>query len=234
MARVTRNGTNQTWLTPTSLTHSAGTITAVVGTKTYTVSVGSPTANTLYHLYLRISGGTLTMFAVTTIPSTYRVSFPEAVLVGAYYSNGITTPAFGTFVNIDGVPTSQPIQYNPVVSGLTLTSSEMMWWRYGLQMFVDGKYVVATVAGTEGQLGLPSSYASAAAAIIPSLRRSGTGSQTDIQMSIEPGVGYFTYISFGATPAKQNGSTVLTVSDTAHINASTPITGWSNTPLKDL
>ena len=102
MARTSVNPfSKQNFLIPESLTHSSGIITAVVYGQNYTASVGTPAANTLFFLYLN-SGS---LVSTTTVPSTYRVSNPNAILVGAWYSNGVSpTPGWGTFVNIEGTP----------------------------------------------------------------------------------------------------------------------------------
>ncbi len=110
MALVNRNTVSpQKHIIPTSLTHNAGVITAVINGVSYPVSLSGLSANTLYFLYLRINSGTTQLFFVTTAPSTYRVSFPEAKLVGAFYASGGNsfngnTVEFGTFVTIEGPP----------------------------------------------------------------------------------------------------------------------------------
>lgn len=107
------------FLVPDSLVHSSGTITATFGVNAYAVGVGTPTANTLYFLYLRSNAGVPQLVSSTSVPSVYRVSQPEALLVGAYYSDGVAVPVFGSFVNIEGVPKSQIMAYTPTLTGET-------------------------------------------------------------------------------------------------------------------
>lgn len=98
----------QKYIIPTSLTHSSGIITAVVNGASYQVTLSGLTYVTRYFLYL--NNGSLVY--VTTLPSTYRATNPNAILVGAFYSNGLASVAFGAFVNIEGVPnTSAAIPY---------------------------------------------------------------------------------------------------------------------------
>jgi len=105
-----------THLIPNSLSHSGGTITAVFNSGTRQVVLSALTANTLYFLYLRTVSGTPTLFFVTTIPSTYHASFSDAILVGAFMANGLTSVSFGSFVNIEGTPTSDEIQFNSTMT----------------------------------------------------------------------------------------------------------------------
>ena len=101
--RLARSAKDQ-YIIPESLTHNSGTISATVNGVNYTCSLSGLTANTLYFLYLR-SGQSNIQF-VTTVPSSYRASFPEAILIGAFYANGLSSVAFGSFVNIEGEPSS--------------------------------------------------------------------------------------------------------------------------------
>jgi hypothetical protein len=123
MALVSRSATqaSQRYLIPKTLSHSGGIITASFETNTtvggsYQVTLTGLTANTRYFLYIRHSGITPSLFFATTTPSLYRVLFPDAVLVGAFYSDGMSPVAFGSFVNIEGTPVTDWISYQPVWS----------------------------------------------------------------------------------------------------------------------
>jgi len=97
---------------PDSLTHTAGTISAVFGTTTYNANLSGLTAMALYYLYIRKVSGVTSLVYVTTAPQSMRTSFSDAVLIGAFYANGITAGVgFGSFVNIEGVPQSQVFNY---------------------------------------------------------------------------------------------------------------------------
>lgn len=104
--RLVRSAKDQ-YIIPESLTHSSGTISATVNGIGYSCSLSGLTANTLYFLYLRPSQANIQF--VTTVPSSYRASFPEAVLIGAFYASGGNsfngnTVEFGSFVTIEGPP----------------------------------------------------------------------------------------------------------------------------------
>ena len=150
---------NQKYIIPSSLTHSAGTITAVINGKVMTVAVGSPAANTLYHLYVRMNGPTLTMYAVTTVPSAYRASYSDAVLIGAYYSNGLSTPSFGSFVDIEGPMETDSIPFdmtiegsisNPAKGTISPGYDNAYWCRKGSKIQIRYDFYNAGGAGSAG------------------------------------------------------------------------------------
>lgn len=242
MALVNRNKTTpQRHLIPTSLTHSAGTITAVINGVSYSVNLTGLTANTLYFLYLRINSGTAQLFFVTTVPSTYRVSFPEAILVGAFYSNGLTSVAFGSFINIEGIPsTTNDIAFNAVTQGFGTISSEVSnWSRTGLNLFINTKFTAGTVTATQARFNFPGAIT--ASPLTPVLGAAGnhinSNASTTDGMAVlkEPNVGYFTFSrqSSGAFNAA-NGSAIFNNGEAQSFFAIVAIQQWSNTPLKDL
>lgn len=237
-------------LIPDSLTQSAGVVTAVIGAATLTVNVGSPAANTLYYLYLRMNGPTSTLFSVVTIPSVYRASFPEAILIGAYYSNGVASPAFGSFVNINGTPRTQKMQFTPALTGFgTATNIVFYAERSGGVLVCQGTFTAGTTANVLFSAALPTNL------VIDSTLLSITGNTTAAAGS---DVGYWlantaspqrtdaitapgtstTLIYLGggnSTPMVPNAtSTTMASNQVSACNYTVPIVGWSNVPLKDL
>lgn len=149
----------QRYVIPSSLTHSSGIITAVVNGASYQVSLSGLTYVTRYFLYL--NNGSLVY--VTTVPSTYKVSNPNATLVGAFYSNGLASVAFGAFVNIEGIPTtSTAIPYalsivdasnNNVMSAQALGGGvrrDAYFDIKGSQIAMHGGYYHTTTPGSAG------------------------------------------------------------------------------------
>lgn len=96
---------------PDSLTHSAGTISAVFGTTTLNVALTGLSATTIYYLYVRKVSGILSLVYSTTVPSTYRATFTDAMLIGSFIADGLNSPGFGSFINIEGAPQSQVFSY---------------------------------------------------------------------------------------------------------------------------
>lgn len=131
MARVPRNiASKNKYAIPDSLTHAMGAITATFGSSSYPVALSGLSANTLYFLYLRINSGNLELFFSTSVPSVYKNSFQEAVLIGAFYSNGNLVVEFGTFVNIEGPASTQAeITGRTTVPGVTNQTTLYRWRR---------------------------------------------------------------------------------------------------------
>ena len=94
------------FLVPDSLSHSAGVISAVFGSTTYSVTLSGLGSNTIFYLYI-VPGGTL-VFS-TNVNSVGPAGQTSWILVGAFMSTGNSPVAFGSFINIDGVPISDPI-----------------------------------------------------------------------------------------------------------------------------
>lgn len=259
MALVNRNTvTQQKHIIPSSLTHNAGVITAVVNGVSYPVSLSGLTANTLYFLYLRINAGTAQLFFVTTVPSTYRASFPEAKLVGAFYSNGFSSVAFGAFVTIEGIPVSNTWSGEGIdieSGGVNLNKGTVATDRYTITRvgdkiefaFVFYK-VVADGSATAGQWVVrPPSQFVVDNSKMPNIggenfRNRNSGHLTN---SGDGRIGLFNWGGSGEFGFQYaNGATNSLASTTSHsFPTSTwswngliefPVVGLTNTPLKDL
>lgn len=220
----------------TSLTHNAGTITAVVSGITYTVSVGSPTANTLYMIYLTPAG----LVISTNVNSVGPAGASAWVLVGAFYSNGIGSPAFGAFVNIDGIPACEGIQFTPT-NPTNATVGRAMWGRIGNKVKVNNGFQYTNTGSTtfaKNQI-LPTSLQTVDTTplgyYLSGVNRSVVGFATGVDVGTNgyPATviydhsadNFFIYIS----TAFAIGNT-----DVIGMDLAIPIAGLSNTPLKDL
>ena len=75
-------------------------------------------ANTRYQIYAVISGGDVELVVSQNENSVGPSGYTSWKLVGSFYSNGLASVAFGSFVNIVGTPqTQQPIDYTPTLVG---------------------------------------------------------------------------------------------------------------------
>lgn len=69
-------------------------------------------ANTLYMVYAVLVGGVPQLRISTNLNSVGPTGFAAWKLVGAFYSDGLVSPSFGSFVNISGTPrTETPISF---------------------------------------------------------------------------------------------------------------------------
>lgn len=248
-AKLFANSTQH--LIPDSLTQNAGVVTAVIGAATLTVNVGSPAANTIYFLYMRMNGPTSTLFSVVTTPSVYRASFPEAILIGAYYSNGAASPAFGSFVNINGIPMTNRITFTPTFgAGVTSnTNISFFYERTGAEIFIQGTWTVGAVAASLVSASIPTNL---------TIDTTSMSISANTTAAAGPHVGWWTVNT--ANPQRTDAITALGTSTSliyvggpqtstpliaatgtgafatgiAALEARLPISGWSNIPLKDL
>ena len=155
-----------------ALSHSAGIIslqpslltiggrqykTTSVLTRTISADV-TMTANSLYMIYAQIVSGVVALRISSAVRSAYLLLNPQSELVGAFYANGLGSVAFGSFVNILGVPESEPVQYTPTLGAGygTVTNAKIYWERKGKIMTAFGTYTGGTTTAGTGEISLPS------------------------------------------------------------------------------
>lgn len=122
------------------------------------------TANTLYFVYgVNVSSVPALRISLQA-PSVYKLSNPTAKLVAAFYSNGLGSVEFGSFVTIDGVPTTlNQIQFSvsPAFSGsngtATMANSVMEYHKKGNDIFIRAQLRVTkgTASGSLAATGIP-------------------------------------------------------------------------------
>ncbi len=139
---------------PNSLTQSSGTITAVMGTKVYTVVTSGLAANTRYQLYI-VPGGTLVYS--TNENSVGPAGYASWILVGAFYANGQVAVSFGSFISsLYDAPTTGPILFDPSVSSFgTLSSYTFIWTRNASRCRIEFAFQGATAAASTALVGVP-------------------------------------------------------------------------------
>lgn len=229
---------------PDTLVHSSGTITATFGTQSYNISVGSPTANTLYFLYLGTISGTTALSQSVSVPSVYQASNPQSIFIGAYYSNGITTPGpqFGSFVNITGAPTTQAMSFvQSTSSGFTSTTQwEGTWWRVGRQLFMECRVSISGNLAAEARFPLPTGF-TLNQTFYPQLHNVGImtfGTAGVAAGNMLANTGNLNYLTFGWQSSAFGGTNSRLGNDTAATVFAYSVNvipnELSNTPLKDL
>jgi len=112
-----------------TISHSSGTISLAasiltIGGQQYVTSALSRlistdvtlVALTRYMVYAVISGGSPALRISTNVNSVGPAGFTGWKLVGAFYSDGMSPVAFGSFVNLEGKPGTNYMPYQPVWS----------------------------------------------------------------------------------------------------------------------
>lgn len=231
---------------PDTLTQSAGTITAVFGASTFTLAVGTPVANTLYFLYLGSSG----LVQNLSVPSAYLPINTGQVLIGAYQSTGVASPAFGSFLNIIGAPRSQKISFTPTLTGFgTATNISFYYERSGGILTCQGTFTAGTTANVLFSASLPTNLTidttllsitgntTAAAGSDVGYWLANTASPQRTDAITAPGTSTtLIYLGGGnSAPMVPNATaTTMASNQVSACNYIVPIVGWSNVPLKDL
>lgn len=126
-------------------------------TSTLVVALPAMTANTRYQVFAVQSGGVVSLVISQNENSVGPVGYTRWKLVGSLYSNGMPSVAFGSFVNIKGVPKTEMISggvlqisahTTPPTKGTT-SIDRMQWVREGNRVRVYFEYT-QTGAGASG------------------------------------------------------------------------------------
>lgn len=250
-----RSLSGKLWMIPNSLSHSAGIITALIGSTTYSCTLSGLVANTRYQLYV-VPGSTTLQFS-TRENSLGPLGFTSWILIGSFYSNGLSSVTFGSFINIDGVPKTMNAVVTQVtwsITGFTI-QPVMAWERHGRNWaFTTGfqKDGSAGVGAVGLKLDLPTNIPNT---ITPSSTLNSANELTQINGG---SIGFVTFSSLtGAladwtaveiysitngfnfltqptgTGSLQNTSVLANCIAQGHLRP-TPMSGWLDTPLKDL
>lgn len=205
--------------------------------------LSSLTAFTMYYIYLVLNGSTLQLVSSTNVNSV-GPGYTWYRLVGAFISDGSASSVIGSFVNIVGRPSSEWISFTPVITnGGTVSSNAGKHRRGGDSMEIQ----VATVYTSTGAAGLlvyniPTNITMDTAKLPLAISNrdvvghgmwidGGTGFK-QIEVSYN-GVSSFTFHYTGSSPSEFQGGD-LANGDSFFYNSLVPISGWSNTQLKDL
>lgn len=210
-----------------------------VTTTSLQVTMSALTANTLYYLYVTLSAG-VPVLSISTSVNSVGPGATLWKLVGAFYAASATT--LGSFVTIDGTPVGVWLNYSPtIVSGqgtIVPIAISGRWRRVGDSMEVATQYDYSSGTGAAANFALSTPFTMSGSGIIPNgLIGSGfyysnaTGfKNTDVRFVTSTSV-IFTKDSVTGfvqgTDADDAGSGISS-------NFKATVSGWSNTPLKDL
>lgn len=240
---------------PDDISHSAGTISVRFGTKTYTLVLSTLSSNTRYQIYL-VPGGTLV--SSTNENSVGPAGYTSWILVGSFYSNGLASVGFGSFIDVINEPaTRNQIFFTPLVQGFVRANAHLesaLWSRDKGLVKIDYNYrhVVSTGASTSsnmrwrvpGNLTIDESYILGSN---PAVRHNGTanavfGGIYCLGVSTYYGSDYVTINVLPSGPTANVASTadllntnVLPMGGNSaqvySFKIELPVVGWSNTPI---
>lgn len=203
------------------------------------IVLGTMSANTLYFVYA-VLNPSLQLVISTNVNSVGPAGFSQWKLVGAFYSN--ESSDFSTFVNIEGVPTTEWAAFTPIWTndaGITWDTREAFYKRIGTEMRIElwatnssngsvaaalqvkvpiGKSAVST-AGTTGRALPAGQWFDASTATYNTL---------NFWLNAQVNIGFNKHNS-GALSGND-----FDTSDQLAFSLILPILGWTNTPLVDL
>lgn len=221
-------------------------------------SLPSLTSTTLYFVYAVLFSGSPALRISTNVNSVGPAGFNSWKLVGAFYSNGLSSVGFGSFVNIEGRPETELIPFTAIIKGVTSDPTEggsvvkESWFtRDGKDTIVKFSYTQATggTAGS-GQYYVPppenltidssveTTVSEQASRVRGSCAIASNGNERHGPALIDVDNGGVQLYTGNETNVLNLWSSSVTSLANDNLDVSfiirIPITEWSNTPLKDL
>lgn len=214
-----------------------------------TANTGTLTANTLYCVYVVISGGTPQLVVSTNVNSAGPSGYSRWKLVGAFYSNGLVSVGFGYFLNITGTPKGFDLaDWTPTGAWTTNTTYTGKVVRDG------GDAIINTVLNLAGAPNAAALFMNMPAGL--SIRISdyitanlyigdghGQGHQGGTGYNFQVGnltsAGFALICQTTLTTSQQvvNATTPITWAAGGQVivrNLRVPVVGWNNTPIEEL
>lgn len=232
-------------------------------TSTLTVAYPSLTAMTLYMIYAVQTAGVVSLVISQNFNSVGPSGYSSWKLVGAFYANGLGTPTFGSFVNLEGVPRTSDMAVAFTGPGFGTITVQSSWaYRSGDKFIAKGTFTLGTVSAVNASIVLPSisvdtakKSAQANTQLVGELRRLAGAATQDYQVGNTPG-GTVGGLGSQASAIFFDGSTTdrlfiarkqsssafdkevtnnfLLTGEVMNVEFELPISGWSTTPIKDL
>lgn len=206
------------------------------------LSVAKPslTANARYQVFAVQSAGVVSLVISQNENSTGPAGFSSWKLVGCFRANGLASVAFGSFINIVGIPKSDVIGYLPVFTNLgTVVSIEMFYSTNGKNCEIHGKYTMGTGAAALATISIP--FTTESSSYIPSVTQVGPvmfGVATSVFSNLLATAGQTAY-NFGFTFSSNlgltsiNGNAFGAASVHAPSSNYVPMVELSDTPIQD-
>lgn len=212
-------------------------------TSTLVVALPAMSANTRYQVFAVQSGGVVSLVISQNENSVGPAGYTRWKLVGSLQSNGLSPVAFGSFISIDGVPRTGRIAFNLQNNSQGFGTFSTMDSYYE----IDGGFInlnmsmtIGTRTAVQARIGLPDNLTSL---ITPSRKIVGSMAYDPsttvtyhlIQESSSSGFLYPVFNSAGSGGLSPIADATTIFGNGAFISGQgrVPITGYSNTPIKD-
>lgn len=245
-----------------SLSHNSGIITLAasrltIGGQQYIASSISRTistdvtmvADTLYMIFAIVVSGVVQLRISANFNSTGPAGFTSWKLVGAFYADGMGSPAFGSFVNIEGVPQSNVFQFqgsgswtNTIYSSRLRRNGDKAELEYTLS-FISTPSSGILAVNTPTNLTMDITKLSSTTGFNFDSNLNGkakilVGSAWEGLVLRNSNTSFvLSYLDANANEAFVTPAAPASFSTTGHyihITVELPISGWTNTPIKDL
>ncbi len=204
-------------------------------------------ANVLYMIYAVRNAGNTELRISTNVNSIGPAGFLSWKLVGAFYSNNLTVPLFGSFVNIEGVPSTSLMDIdvtspNSSWTSVTNFAGKSKYHREGKFLSLVYKVTLAGAQGIEARLSIPANISSSSVYSTASSEMTPIGSMWTnvnldiVNLGVQAGTTWMFLANYrlntyqGDVPLAANAIGNAAFVMTARI----AIEEWSNTPIKDL
>jgi hypothetical protein len=200
-------------------------------------------ANTRYQIYAIVSGGVVALRISANENSVGPAGFISWKLVGSFYANGAAS--FGSFVNIEGMPSTNWLSYTPsVLDGTTDRSSEFSaligkYRRSGDSISISFRVQrnVSASIGTGGSWNITGPSNLTFDWIAGTNARDGHVAKSDNTetFTLQSELPRYMWVidNVAQTPLVYNNTNAAPSVVIAGLHA-VGILGWSNTPIKDL
>lgn len=211
-------------------------------------------ANTRYQIFAVQSAGVVSLVISSNENSVGPAGEVAWKLVGSFYSDGLSSVGFGSFLTISEAPTSNWIAHDTSFTSsgggaVTLNATGasqpwMRWRRHGDSVEVGYGFKNGSGGAASGAAGgvkflLPATIAYSNESAVSDLLLGNYVGSAHLPAVVTPGAGaYFIYsltdlsIGYNTTNPVQVGN--ITANFAANAQAKFSVTGWSNTPIEDL
>lgn len=217
------------------------------------VTLSGLSANTLYFVYAVRSSGVTSLVVSANVNSQGPAGYSAWKLVGAFYTDN--SSQYGSFVNIEGVPESDVVPFTATITSETGAPTNYTaigkFRRYGIMGHFEVEILFSTTSAAFSNIysSVPFTMDTSKLATSSlvgnfpightSVHDSGTssypmGGKVDIETTTKVCLSWWNVTNTSQSAITQAYPITFNTNDGIQSLFDVPISGWSNTPLKDL